>query len=167
MKRIHPLLSLLLLIIAFASCKKDNSGIKPGTGRALVLDAVGLQKAAADNAFTFNLFRTVTPGNTGNLFISPLSVGFAIGMTSNGANGPTLDSIEKAMNYNGFTQSQINSYYNQLLTQLPVLEPNTTLKIANSIWYRQGFDVQPNFLTTNSNYYKAKVQALDFNNQDK
>lgn len=162
MKRIHPLLSLLLLFIAFASCKKSDPVIKPDEGMALVLNSVGLQKAAADNAFTFNLFQTVAPGNTGNLFISPLSVGFAMGMVSNGSNGQTFDAIKTAMNYDGFTQDDINSYYSQLLSELPQLDPHTTLKIANSIWYNQGFSVLPAFVQTNSNYYKAKVEALDF-----
>jgi hypothetical protein len=57
MKRIYPLLSLLLLLVAFASCKKSDP-IKPGKGIDLVLNSAGLQKAAADNAFTFNLFKS-------------------------------------------------------------------------------------------------------------
>ncbi len=166
MKRIDPLLSLLLLFAVLASCKKGDPLITPGKGKDLVLSSVGLQKAAADNAFTFNLFKTVKAGDNSNnnLFISPLSVGFAIGMTSNGANGQTFSAIKTAMNYNGFTQDEINSYYSQLITDLPQLDPNTTLKIANSIWYRQGFNVLPDFLQVNSTYYNAKIQALDFNN---
>src|SRR5690606_4758086 len=34
--------------------------------------------------------------------------------------------------------------------------------IANSIWYRQGFDVLPGFLDVNKEFYKAEVNALDF-----
>jgi serpin B len=166
MKRIDPLLSLLLLFVVLASCKKSDPLITPGKGKDLVLSSVGLQKAAADNAFTFNLFKTVkaADNSNNNLFISPLSVGFAVGMTSNGSNGQTLDAIKTAMNYNGFSQDEINSYYNQLITDLPQLDPNATLKIANSIWYKQGFNVLPDFLQTNSTYYNAKIQALDFGN---
>lgn len=165
MKRVYPLYAIIVLIIALTSCKKSNS-IKPNPGRNLTLSAVELQKASADNTFSLNLFKTVSSGNTAgsNLFISPLSVSMAMGMTSNGANGQTLKDIDSAMNFNGFTQDQINTYYNTLLTQLPELDPNTTLKIANSIWYRQGFSVSSQFLQTDSNYFHAKVQSLDFMN---
>jgi len=58
MKRIYPLLSLLLLLITFASCKKSDP-IKPDKGIDLVLNSTRLQKAVADNAFTFNLVRSL------------------------------------------------------------------------------------------------------------
>src|ERR1700761_1554783 len=107
MKRISPLLSLLLLVtIVFTSCKKDNgnNGIKPGKGIDLVFTSAEHQEAAADNAFTFNLFKNVTAGVTSgsNVFISPLSVGFAMGMTSNGAKGQTLTDINTTMGFSGF-----------------------------------------------------------------
>ncbi|MDB5134727.1 MAG: serpin family protein [Mucilaginibacter sp.] len=165
MKRIYPLLSLLLLLFVFTSCKKNNV-IKPGidTGINLVLTAAEQQNAVADNAFTFSLFKTVAAETTNgsNLFMSPLSVSLAMGMTGNGASGQTLTDINTAMNLTGFNQDQVNSYYNKLITDLPKLDPNTTLKIANSIWYKQGFSVLPQFLQTDSSFYHAKMQALDF-----
>lgn len=165
MKRLYPLYAIIVLIIALTSCKKNNNA-KPNLGRDLTLSAVELQKASADNTFTLNLFKTVASENTtsGNLFLSPLSVSMAVGMTSNGANGQTLTAIDSAMNFNGFTQDEINSYYNTLLTQLPELDPNTTLKIANSIWYRQDLSVLPQFLKTNDDNFHAKIQSLDFTN---
>jgi serine protease inhibitor len=161
-----PLL-LCFFLIGLVSCNK-NDGIDPGEGKNLVLTAAEQQKAAADNAFTLKLFKNLTasePDNK-NLFISPLSVSFAVGMTANGAKDATLDAINNTMNFNGFTQSAINSYYNKLMTELPGLEPNTQLKIANSIWYRQGLEVLPQFIETNTSAYQAKVQALDFANPD-
>jgi serpin B len=58
----------------------------------------------------------------------------------------------------------MNSYYNKLIIDLPQLDPQTTLKIANSIWYRQGFSVLPQFISTDSTYFHANVQSLDFTN---
>lgn len=151
-----------LLIIGFVSCRRGN--ISPA-GINLVLTPVEQQKAAADNGFTIKLFKNLESANTGNvnLFVSPLSVSFAFGMTSNGSNGETLAAINSAMSFNGYTQGQVNSYYNKLITELPELDPGTTLKIANSIWYSQVFSVLPQFLQTNTNFYKAEVKGLDFN----
>jgi serpin B len=162
-----PLL-LFILTVGFASCKKAAvTPLKnPDKGKSLVLTALDEQKVTADNAFTLKLFKNLNGANNGgdNLFISPLSVSFALGMTSNGAAGQTLDAFKNTLNFAGLTQDQVNGYYNNLVTNLPELDPNTTLKIANSIWYRQGFSVQPLFLQTDSSNFHAKIQALDFNN---
>ena len=157
-----PLLLLILLLAGLASCNK--TGVVPDKGTDLVLTPVEQQKVAADNAFTLKLFKNLDSAKTAgtNLFISPLSVSIAFGMTSNGAAGQTLTAINKTMNFNGFTQAQVNNYYDQLITDLPKLESNTTINIANSIWYRQGFSVLPQFIQTNTDYYHANVQALDF-----
>jgi serpin B len=159
-----PLFVLFLLCIGFASCNK--AGVVPVKGMDLVLTPVEQQKVMADNAFTLKLFKNLDSANTGNanLFISPLSVSFALGMTSNGSGGQTLAAIRNTMDFNGFTQDQVNSYYNKLITDLPKLDPGSTINIANSIWYRQGFSVLPQFLQTNSDNYHAQIQALDFNN---
>jgi serpin B len=164
MTRKTPLLFLCILIVGFVSCNKNN--VNPDKGKDLVLSPAEQQKVAADNAFTLKLFKQISATATGNdnLFVSPLSVSFAMGMTINGAKGETLQSINNTMNFNGFSQDTINSYYKKLITELPQLDPNTKLNIANSIWYKQGFDVLQPFITTNTNAYNAKVQALDFAN---
>jgi len=165
MKRILFILSLTTIIFSVVSCKK-SSNTKPGKGIELNLSATELQQASGDNDFTFNLFRSVSSRNTSgaNLFMSPLSVSMALGMTTNGANGATLDSMRTTLGFGSFTQDQVNSYYNKLITELPQLDPNTTLKIANSIWYRQTFSVSQSFLDAESKNYLAKIQALDFTN---
>jgi len=160
-----PLL-LLLLCIGIASCKKSGTVSPNNKGMNLVLTSLDQQKVTADNAFTLNLFKNLDSANIGgaNLFVSPLSVSFALGMTSNGAAGQTLTAFQNTLNFAGLTQAQANDYYNNLITNLPQLDPNTTLDIANSIWYRQGFNVLPQFLQTDSTYFHAKIESLDFTN---
>ena len=158
-------LCLCLLVIGFASCKKANVvPTNSNKGKNLVLTSLEEQKVTADNAFSLKLFKNLQAANTANtnLFVSPLSVSFALGMTSNGAAGQTLTAFKNTLDFSGLTQSQVNTYYNNLITNLPQLDPNTTLSIANSIWYKQGFSVLPQFLQTDSSYFHAKIQALDF-----
>jgi serpin B len=160
-------LFLCLLVIGFASCKKANVvPTNSNKGKDLVLTSSEEQKVTADNAFSLKLFKNLQAANTANvnLFVSPLSVSFALGMTSNGAAGQTLMAFKNTLNFSGLTQGQVNAYYNNLITNLPQLDPNTTLSIANSIWYKQGFSVLPQFLQTDSSYFHAKIQALDFSN---
>jgi len=161
--RITPLL-LFAVIFSLASCKKGTKVTPILPGKNLVLTAYEQQKVTADNAFSLRLFKsvdsTVTDGS--NLFISPLSVSFALGMTSNGAQNSTLTAFQNTLNFEGLSQTQVNTYYNNLITNLPQLDPYTTLDIANSIWYEQGFSVLPQFLQTDSSSFHAQIQALDF-----
>lgn len=159
------LLLLSSIVIGIASCKKGDQ-VNPNKGKNLVLTPLDQLKVVADNSFTLKLFKNLDSANTGrvNLFVSPLSVSFALGMTSNGAAGQTLTAFQNTLNFAGLTQAQVNDYYNNLITNLPELDPNTKLNIANSIWYKQDFSVLPQFLQTNSTYFHAKIQALDFSN---
>jgi serpin B len=163
MTRKLTLLCIGILIIA--ACKKGGVGpVNNGPGKDLVLSATEQQQVGPGNAFTLKLFKADvgTIANSQNLIISPLSVSFAIGMTSNGASGQTLQDIRKTMEFDSFTEDQVNSYHHNLITNLPDLDPNTTLKIANSIWYANNLTVLPTFLKTNTDYYNAEVKALDF-----
>ena len=155
-------------ILATTACKKGGiSPVNKDPGKDLVLSTTEQQQIGPGNAFTLKLFSANVNSLDAdkNLIISPLSVSFAIGMTSNGANGQTLTDIRKTMEVDGFTEDQVNSYYHNLITNLPDLDPNTTLKIANSIWYANNFTVLPAFLKTNTDFYNAEVKALDFNNE--
>lgn len=149
--------------MSLAACEKANPE-KLGQGKDLVLTAVEQEKAEIDNRFAFELFRAATAslGTNENAMLSPLSVGMALAMTNNGAAGETRKAIEKALKFDSFDTDDINAYYRKLAADLPQLDPRTTLDIANSIWYRQGFDVLPGFLDVNKEFYKAEVNALDF-----
>ncbi len=156
------LYSLCSALVILSACHKNDPTPNPGVD--LSLTAAEQQKVSNDNAFSLKLLKTVsaTSPNTANLMISPLSVSFAMGMVSNGANGQTLTDINSTMLFNGFSQDQVNTYYNKLITGLPAVDPATTLKVANSIWYNQHFSVTPQFLQTNNALYQAKVQSADF-----
>ncbi|WP_114941659.1 serpin family protein [Mucilaginibacter endophyticus] len=155
-------------ILTIAACKKGGNGpINNGPGKDLVLSATEQQQVGPGNAFTLKLFKAGlgTVSNSQNLILSPLSISFAVGMTSNGAAGQTLTDIRKTMDFDGFTEDQVNSYHHNLITNLPDLDPNTTLKIANSIWYANSFTPLPAFIKTNTDFYNAEVKALDFNDK--
>ena len=161
-RRTFTLIALSLIIIT--ACKKtDNT---PDSGKELSLTASEQLKVRADNAFTLKLFKATLSGNpdADNLFLSPLSVSIAVGMTSNGASGQTLQAIRQTMDFNDFTEDQVNSYYHKMITELPQLDTKTTLKIANSIWYSNIFTPIPAFLQGNASNYNAKIEAADFKN---
>jgi serine protease inhibitor len=166
MKKTYTFYTLLLAVLCLGACKKGNNDIPDlGPGKDLVLNSLEQQQALTDNSFSLKLLKQVATASTTNknLMLSPLSISMAIAMTSNGSNGATLEGIRNTLGFNGFTEEQINSYYQHLITDLPGLDPKATIKIANSIWYSNNFEVAPPFLQTNTNYYKAAVEALNFN----
>ncbi len=118
----------------------------------------------ADNKFAFKLFREVNEQDTGkNIFISPLSVGMALGMTYNGAAGATREAMQEALELQGMTIEEVNEAYGSLIDLLRDLDPQVEFLLANSIWYRNTMTFEQEFLDLNVQYFDAEVSALDFN----
>jgi serine protease inhibitor len=116
------------------------------------------------NRFGFKLFQEVSSReNSGNnIFISPLSVSYALGMTANGAVGETRKAIDSALQQAGMPNEEINESYLNLTSLLTGLDPSVAFKIANSIWYQQGRQIQPNFRDLSETYFDALVKEIDF-----
>jgi len=97
-----------------------------------------------------------------NVFISPLSVSLALGMTLNGAAGQTEADMRDVLGFSGMGSSQINEAYRQLTDRLKGMDPGVVLEIANSLWARLGFEVEKPFIEANRSYFDALARTLDF-----
>jgi len=152
-----------LFLISPLACE-DAKPVPNEEQQTLTLTPVEEKKVNQDNAFSIDLFRTAVEGMNpnDNVLLSPISASIALAMLSNGAVGETKDAINKALVFEGFTEEQINAYYKKIIQALPNLDPKTKLEIANSIWYHHDFNVLPDFLKANENFYHAKIAALDF-----
>lgn len=119
--------------------------------------------SAATNALGWSLLREARKAEAGkNLFISPLSVSLALGMTLNGAAGTTLDSMRIALGVAGEPIEEINAGYRNLIDLLHSLDATSQFEIANSIWADAGTAFLPAFLATGKTSFDAEVRALDF-----
>ena len=118
----------------------------------------------SDNAFGLKLLREIhAQSESGeNLFVSPLSVAMALGMTYNGAAGTTYEAMQETLELHGLTLDEVNESYCSLIDLLAGLDPSVQFLLANSIWYREGFPVRPEFLEVNQEYFDAEVAPLDF-----
>jgi serpin B len=122
------------------------------------------QTVTASNAFGLSLLANLnTSDKDSNVVISPLSVSMALGMTMNGAAGATHDSMQSVLGFSGMTDTSIDQSYLGLINELNGLDPSTAFTLANSIWYRQTFAVEPAFLNLNETYFDAAVRPLNFN----
>jgi len=117
----------------------------------------------SDNAFGLKVFQEIVAQNgDNNVFISPLSVAMALGMTLNGANGETREAMEATLELSGLTIEEINECYRHLIEVLQGLDPEVRFQLANSIWYELGLDFEQEFIELNKTYFDAEVTGLDF-----
>jgi len=130
------------------------------------LDVVEKQLVESSDQFGLKLFQNVAAVEDGNLFMSPLSVSLALGMTCNGAAGETQTDMQQTLELIGLTQEQVNQSYRTLMDLLTNLDPKVTFEIANSIWTREGFPVRQEFFDVNQTYFDAETRQLDFAHPD-
>lgn len=98
-----------------------------------------------------------------NTLVSPLSIMLALCMTANGADEGTLAQIEKVLG-DGTKIGELNRYLLSYAKSLPN-EPKSKFKISNSIWFKEGFHVERDFLQTNADYYNANCYRSPFDEQ--
>lgn len=159
------LIYIILSAVILISCTAQNDPViaVPKDAEPLALKAGMDKKVDQDNEFAFDLLKkTISSSGETNVFISPLSVSIALGMAWNGAVGQTKTEMETALKMSGMQSNDINDYYRLMQTSLPVIDPTTKLSIANSLWYKIGFPVKPDYLKVNSDYFGAYIKALDF-----
>src|SRR5690606_30993462 len=96
--------------------------------------------------FAFDLLREVDARDgDGNLLLSPISASMALGMTMNGTAGETYQQMRAALGFDNLEPAQINASYRALIDLLLDLDPTIDTRIANSIWYREGFPFKESF----------------------
>jgi serine protease inhibitor len=162
------LILVILIGILFCYCSENPAQSPPSSGP---IDITEAEKALieSDNSFGLKLFREINQAQGDmNIFISPLSVAMALGMTLNGADGTTLEAMEQTLELSGLTLEEINESYSHLIDLLTQLDPKVQFDIANSIWYRYPDFPAPevDFLQRCEDYFGALVTGLDFNAPD-
>lgn len=158
--------ALLFVPLFLFACSDESTGpetptpLRPITSGELAL-------THANSAFGLTLFRSVANADPdANIFISPLSVSMALGMTVNGAAGETWLGMRQTLQFDGLAQTEINKSYRSLIDLLRGMDPRVRLDIANSIWSREGFPIEQAFIDSNKFYFDAEISALDFNRDD-
>jgi serine protease inhibitor len=159
-------LSAITVAFLAAGCAKEPVGPPPRiTALPRSLTPQEQRIIEADNRFAIELLKQATADTRDtleNLFVSPLSVAMALGMTYNGAAGTTEEAMRATLELEGMTVAEVNESYRGLIKMLRELDTRVTFQIANSIWYLQGYTVEQPFLDANRVYYDARVSALDF-----
>lgn len=143
------------------SCGVSDSEDSNGLGRELTLTEKKIIEA--DQSFSIDIFKEIVVQDTSeNMFISPLSISVALGMSLNGAKGDTFDEMREALVLGRTELDDINKGYNSLIELLTNADPKVVMEIANSVWTNEGFNVENEFSTALEQYFEAEAKALDF-----
>ena len=153
---------ILIASMIFTGCSSSVNlmeGIKPNNEIGVMRQMDEKFNQAILN-FTWNMFKE-SSSNEGNLMISPISVYFALAMAANGADGDTKTEMMKALSAENAPVDDLNKGLNAWMNTI-TKDRIAKFSITNSIWYREGFKANKDFLQTNADYYSAYIRSLDF-----
>lgn len=88
---------------------------------------------------------------------SPLSISYALAMTSNGASGVTLKEIETLIG----PSAAANSYYGKCIASFA-----PSVEMSNYLAMNENYPVNQNFIMSINGLYNAQVSNLDFSTSD-
>ncbi len=160
---------LLALAMIFLHCDEATTPVEPELTPPPQRTPAQLTKHESSllestNRFGLDLFREIADqaGNTENVFISPLSVSYNLGLCYNGANGATREAIGATLELAGLSTTELNAAYRDLTQILSTADPLVEFRTANSFWSRQGKGIQPQFVDVAKEYFEARVEEIDF-----
>ena len=148
--RIPALLLALLCLTGCGASENLTRSIPPAEAPPALEESGALAEAS------LALLRENWTGDS--LLLSPLSILSALGMTANGAEGETRAQMEAVL---GLPAEELNAALAAWTAALP-RETGCRVHLANSLWLRDGFAANPDFLRTAAEWYQAEVFASRF-----
>ena len=164
-KHFFPLIGVCCLSIGMlTSCSEDepvapNIKYNPGTVK---LTAAQQAQVENSNEFAWKFFKEVSKGEQQDVFVSPLSVTYALGMLANGAVGDTQKEILEGLEFRSGKVQAINSLCHQLMMEAPKLDKSTKVSMANAVVVNKKIQLQPTFQNVVKKQYDALVASKDF-----
>lgn len=155
-------------ILSSASCEKSNSDLDKELPDPIKIELRGseAEMVKSDQQFAIEFFANVFNEEAAeldkNFMISPLSLSMALAMTWNGADGETKAVMQKVLKLDGYTDQEVNEYYEKLREALLKTDPSTKLAIANSIWTNKNIKIKDDFIRLNNEYFNSTVESVDF-----
>lgn len=162
MKNKGTLFLFVLILVFILSCD-----VTEPTEPLRELSSSELKLIDADNSFGLKLFRQINAEETdSNVFISPLSISMALGMTYNGAASETEEAMRTTLEFGDLSRKEINESYKSLIELLEGIDTDVEFNIANSIWHRDDRTFEQDFFERCEDYFDARVSGLDFSQSE-
>ncbi len=96
--------------------------------------------------------------------ISPMSVGYLLGMLNDGAKGKTQDELMQALGFGNSSAKSVNEYFGNMLVNAPTVDEKVDIASANALFANssQGVAFAKPFAADMMGYYQAGIESLDF-----
>ena len=119
------------------------------------------------NKLAFKFLQQLSKENQGSFVCSPLSLQLALSMTANGAEGETLQEMLDVLGYGREGTAALNEYARVLIEQLPAVDLDVTLKMADAILATDKYPLNAGFRETLRTYYYAPAASMSFDDPQK
>ena len=152
------ILTIMLSFPFFWSCSAQNNERK-----RIELDEDEQAYVAAGNDFAFRFMARIDGNEKNDWFVSPVSLQFLLGLVLDGADGETADEICRTLGYSAGETEAVDAYCRKMLSELPHLDKQTKLKLANAIFFNDKMEINVPYRKRVEKAYDAEVKSLDFN----
>ncbi|MDD2497899.1 MAG: serpin family protein [Desulfitobacteriaceae bacterium] len=160
-KRLTIIISVILTVILLSGCSAGTGSFSENADYDL--DKISRDTVEGNTQFAFDIFQELDrEDGEENIFISPLSISTALTMTYQGAGTTTKEGMANALGYTGIDDARLNESYQNLIRYLGQIDKKVELNIGNSLWIREGEDINEDFLNVNKEIFDASVTSLDF-----
>ena len=170
----------LMMVVALASCNKDNETDEPEqnplpevitdkTTDTVSANLEVLPRNVGDD-FTFNIVKQLNTAQKDNFLLSPISVQLAFAMLTNGADGNTRQQLLSALGYGSKSIDELNSDCQKVIEEWKRVDSllniggscEQTIETANAIWTDKRFPLFDEYIGLCNKYFDAEAASLDF-----
>lgn len=170
---------ILALALVAGACQKTNKPVdldeafaveQPAPKKEITrvaLDATQQGYVREGNKLSFKFLQQLSADNKKSFVCSPLSLQLALAMTANGAEGETLQEMLDVLGYGSEGMAALNAYAKILLEQLPAVDLDVTLKMADALLATDRYPLNADFRGTLRTYYYAPAVSMSFDDPQK
>ena len=124
------------------------------------------QEVKNGNQFAIRLLQRLYEETEKDVICSPLSLQYALAMTAGGAKGETAQEIYSTLGYES-TGEALNAYSRALIEQLPAVDLDVALKLADALVVNNRYPLKDSFRRAMQGYYYAAVENMDFSDPNR
>ncbi|OWA36984.1 hypothetical protein B9G55_02595 [Saccharibacillus sp. O16] len=161
------LLSALLVVTAGCSTDGGRSSDQDSHHTSYTAEDANPKLSASMNEFALDFYGQLktNPGEErpgANRMVSPAGLAIALSMLKGGAAGDTAKEMEETLKLSGISAEQLDQGQMILRDLLLGSDSSVQMKMANSIWSRDGFKLDDDYVKRMEKSYDAQIQALNF-----
>ena len=162
-----------MISASLAGCSNDDTStvedIKESNETAITrtISLTDAQRSAVakNNDFAFNFFRQVSQEEMlkgKNVFTSPLSATYLLGMLNEGAQGKTSEEITAMLGFLGSSKAEVNQLCKTLIDEAPLVDEQVTLKLADCIVSDPSVTLASSYQKSLADNYRAEAFSKSF-----